>query len=187
MSDTVCSKKIGWVVPAGLILLAASVYVLLFCGKISANITDIAVCFSVIYGGVLLVYANKDAKDRIIPVMWWIVPLVIALINLACMTMQYNLELKIIMLLCSCIPACIVLLLGLFRKVNGADSLGIAITLIVLCPFTFFGTIVPLGWVIVTLSFISGLILWKIKPEYKRGIPYLVPLALSYSVFGVFI
>lgn len=178
-------KKVGWVVPAALLLFAASISALLICGKMSNAGVVVPVCVSIIAGGLLLVYANKDMQDRIIPTKWWIALFPLWMFNY--FWGIFALNTSVLQVLCSFIPSFILIVLGLFRKVNGADVFAIITVLLVLSPFTVFGTIVPVSWLIVTLSFILGLIFWKVKPEWKQGIPYLVPLVLSYAVFGVFI
>ena len=186
MTDTNVSKKVGWVVPAGLLLFAASICALLICGKMSNVGIVVPVCTSIIAGGLLLVYANKDMQDRIIPTKWWIAFIPLCLFNCVWDT-GFVFGLAVFKLLAAIIPAIVLLILGYTRKVNGADVFGAITVLLVLSPFTVFYTIVPLSWVILTLSLILGLIFWKVKPEWKKGIPYLVPLVLSYAVFGVFI
>lgn len=185
MTDINMSKKVGWVVPSALVLFAASISALLICGKMSNPGVVVPVCISIIAGGLLLVYANKDMQDRIIPTKWWIAFIPLWLFNY--IWAGFILDLTLLQFLCVIIPTFILLVLGFFRKVNGADVFAINTVLFVLSPFTVFNTLVPVSWLVITLSFILGLIFWKVKPEWKQGIPYLVPLVLSYAVFGVFI
>lgn len=185
MTDTNMSKKVGWVVPSVLILFAASISALLICGKMSNPGVVVPVCISIIAGGLLLVYANKDMKDRIIPTKWWIAFIPLGVFNYFWGIVALNVT--VIQFLASFIPCIVLLVLGFIRWLNGADMFAIITVLFVLSPFTVFNTLVPVSWLIITLSFIIGLIFWKVKPEWKHGIPYLVPLVLSYAVFGVFI
>lgn len=185
MTDTNMSKKVGWVVPSALVLFAASICALLICGKMSNPVVVVLVCVSIIAGGLLLVYANKDMQDRIIPTKWWLAFIPLWMFNY--FLEVFALGMSVLQFSCTFIPCAILVVLGFFRKVNGADVFGAITVLLVLSPFTVFNTFVPLSWLIITLSFILGLIFWKVKPEWKQGIPYLVPLVLSYAVFGVFI
>lgn len=74
------------------------------------------------------------------------------------------------------------MVLGFFRIVNGADSFGITALMICALPIG-----IVKSWVLLLASFVLAAGLYSIIPEWreKKGIPYLVPLALICAVSSV--
>ena len=127
---------------------------------------------------ILYIFARKDLKDATIPHHWWIAVIPFAVIGIVCCGTALNFALAVI-------PAVIVLILGWFRWLNGADAFGIVSVLLV-CSSWSAWCYVPYSWCIITIAFLFGLLLYmEIKAWREKGVRFLVPLCLSCVVFGI--
>lgn len=120
-------------------------------------------CFSFI----LYIFARKDIKDRIIPHHWWLVCVPFCLLGL--ITGPH-----IASVIISLIMAGLFFALGFFRVLNGADALALC------CMFCCFSStgIIPISILVLPASFILCGLLMAANKEWRKGVPYLVPLSI---------
>ena len=133
---------------------------------------------------VLYFFAKKDIKDKIIPFKWWyaaVAPCMAGVI-IALFTPAYSMTAVII----GAGIAVLVLLLGYFRVMNGADAIGIFFICFAALPVHLFGFI-PVSVVLIVISYVIGMIMYVAVPEWRKGIRFLVPMAISCALFGLFI
>ena len=133
---------------------------------------------------VLYFFAKKDIKDKIIPFKWWYAAVApcLAGVIIALFTPAYCM----IAVLIGAGMGILALLLGYFRVMNGADAIGIFFISFAAMPLYIF-SFIPLSVVLIVISYVIGLIMYIAVPKWRKGIRFLVPMALSCALFGLFI
>ena len=150
---------------------------ILFELKDTPDIATILCFYAVVF--LLYLFGCKDVKDKEIPYHWWIVFIPFVIIGAVLGALAGPL-----CFLCALIPAVVVLALGWFRQLNGADAFGITAVLFAFCPHLVYG-FVPVSWIMIIISLAMSLVMYvAVKSWRGHGVRYLAPLCLSVLVIG---
>lgn len=157
---------------AKLTLFDAAFLVILAAATLTNFLTE---SFSMAYAApycfclILYIYARKDLKDRIIPPSWWLVCIPLCALGLFSAASPA-------VLIASVVLGELYFILGYIGPLNGADALAMASMSCIYAGITIAG--VPVGIFILLATCILGLAMMACIPEWRRGMPALVPCCL---------